>query len=249
MIVEVINNFYYLLKKRNHLKILKNMIKKIFSIGFALSLILVFNACRDESLNPVPVFEPGVHGFCVFDGVAFNGNLNSRPQPYEKNYAKNFPLTGQDNAKLDFKVRWVSLDNKLTVNKIEIYVEMKEYYKDPEGNEKVASFGQKLINTIATPASNRQYNSFSITPTQVYNAFKDATVKYDKVKDTKVFANPANARPTGKWFNGTEDMIVTWRLYTSDGSVFKSWSPDGICGDVTSVSEANANCQLTFDVK
>jgi hypothetical protein len=249
MIVEVFHNFYYLLKKRNHLKILKIMIKKIFSIGFALSLILVFNACRDESLNPTPVFEPGVHGFCVFDGVAFNGSINSRPQPYEKDYAKNFPKTGQENAKVDFKVRWVSLDNKLTVNKIEIYVEMKEYYKDADGNDKVASLGQKLINTIGTPASNRQYNSFSITPTQIYTAFKDATVKYNKTTDVKVFANPANARPTGKWFNGSEDFIVTWRLYTSDGSVFKSWGPSGICGDLTSVSEANSNCQLVFDVK
>jgi hypothetical protein len=224
------------------------MIKKIFSIGFALTLILIFESCTDDSLNPVPTFEPGVHGFTVFDGVAYNGKVNVRPQPYEIDYAKNFPVSNQDKAKVDFKIRWVSLDNKLTVNKIEIYVEMKEYYKDPEGNDKVASFGQKLINTIATPAGNRQYNNFSITPTQIYSAFKDATVKYDKVKDTKVFANPANPRPTGTWFNGSEDFIVTWRLYTTDGSIFKSWSPSGICGDVTSVSEANSNCQLTFDI-
>jgi hypothetical protein len=224
------------------------MIKKIFSIGFALSLLLLFEACRDESLNPVPVFDPAVHGFCIFDGVAFDGKINNRPQKYESDYAKNFPASAQDKGKLDLKIRWVSLDNKLTVNKIEVYVEMKEYYQDAEGNDKTVSLGQKLINTIATPTANRQWNNFTVTPTQIFTAFKDATVKYDKTTDVKVFSNPKNPRPTGKWFNGTEDFIVTWRLYTTDGKIFKSGGSAGICGDVTSVSEANSNCQLTFDI-
>jgi len=224
------------------------MIKKIFSICFALSLLLMFEACRDESLNPVPVFDSAVHGFCIFDGVAFDGKINNRPQKYESDYAKNFPKSNQDKGKLDLKIRWVSLDNKLTVNKIEIFVEMKEYYQDAEGNDKTVSLGQKLINTITTPTANRQWNSFSITPTQLYTAFKDASVKYDKTNDVKVFANPKNPRPTGKWFNGSEDFIVTWKLYTTDGKTFKSGGSSGICGDVTAVSEANSNCQLTFDV-
>lgn len=225
------------------------MIKKIFSIGFALSLLLLFEACRDESLNPVPEFDPAVHGFLIFDGVPFDGKINNRPQLYEKDYAKNFPTTAQDKGKVDLKIRWVSLDNKLTVNKIEIFVEMKEYYQDAEGNSKTVSLGQKLVNTIATPTANRQWNSFSITPLQIYTAFKDATVKYDKVSDVKVFANPKNPRPTGLWFNGSEDFVITWKLYTTDGKIFKSGGSSGICGDVTSVSEANSNCQLTFDVK
>ena len=225
------------------------MIKKILSIGFALSLLLLFEACRDESLNPVPVFDPAVHGFCIFDGVAFDGKINNRPQGYEKDYAKNFPTSAQDQGKVDFKIRWVSLDNKLAVNKIEIFVEMKEYYQDAEGNNKTTSLGQKLITTVSTPTANRQWNSFSLTPTQIFTAFKDATVKYDKVNDVKVFANPKNLRPIGKWFNGSEDFIVTWKLYTTDGKIFKSGGSSGICGDVTSVSEANSNCQLTFDVK
>ncbi len=224
------------------------MIKKIFSIGFALSLLLIFEACRDESLNPIPVFDPAVHGFCIFDGVVFDGKINNRPQKYESDYAKNFPKSDQDKGKLDLKIRWVSLDNKLTVNKIEIFVEMKEYYQDAEGNDKTTSLGQKLITTIAAPTANRQWNSFSITPTQLYTVFKDASVKYDKTNDVKVFANPKNPRPTGKWFNGSEDFIVTWKLYTTDGKTFKSGGSSGICGDITAVSEANSNCQLTFDV-
>lgn len=237
--------------------------KKILSLTIITSLLLAFSACRDESLNPLPTFLPGVHAFTVFDGVAFNGNLLSRPQPYERANAKNFPKTSQNSAKVDFRTRWVSLDNKLTVNKIEIYVRMLESYNDPDGNPKVADLSEngkgKLITTISSPAANRQWNNFSITPQQIYDAYKNATVTYDKVNKVNVFSNPARPRPTGEWLRPAENatygavaadnFIVTWILYTSDGQVFNTWNPDSVCADPTSVSEANSNCQLSFIVQ
>ncbi len=237
--------------------------KKILSLTIITSLLLAFSACRDESLNPLPTFLPGVHAFTVFDGVAFNGNLLSRPQPYERANAKNFPKTSQNTAKVDFKTRWVSLDNKLTVNKIEIYVRMLESYNDPDGNPKVADLSEngkgKLITTISSPAANRQWNNFSITPQQIYDAYKNATVAYDKVNKVNVFSNPARPRPTGEWLRPAENatygavaadnFVITWILYTSDGQVFNTWNPDSVCADPTSVSEANSNCQLSFIVQ
>ncbi len=227
--------------------------KRIVSYIFLAGLLSIIYACRDESLNPVLQWEPAVHGFGVFDGIAFNGNANSRPQPYESDGAKNFPATGQDNAKIDFKIRWVSLDNKLTVNKIELYVNMTEDYTDPDGNPQTADLGSgtgKLVATISNVGANRAWNSFSITPKQVYDLYKDATVKYNKVTAVPVFNNPAHARPTGKWFDGnTDTFILKWRLYTTDGKVFKTWNQSSICGDVTAVSEANSNCQLAWSVK
>jgi hypothetical protein len=237
--------------------------KKILSLSLVISLLLAFSACRDESLNPLPTFLPGVHAFTIFDGIAFNGNLLARPQPYEVNNAKNFPKAAQGSAKVDFKTRWVSLDNKLTVNKIEIYVRMLESYNDPDGNPKVADLSGdgkgKLIATIGTPAANRQWNTFSITPQQIYNAYKSATVAYDKVNKVSVFNNPGRPRPEGEWLRPAETasygavaadtFVVTWILYTSDGQVFNTWNPDSICADPTSVSEANSNCQLSFVVK
>lgn len=237
--------------------------KKILSLTIITSLLLAFSACTDESLNPLPTFLPGVHAFTVFDGVAFNGNLLSRPQPYERANAKNFPKTSQNTAKVDFKTRWVSLDNKLTVNKIEIFVRMLESYNDPDGNPKVADLSEngkgKLITTISAPAANRQWNNFSITPQQIYDAYKNATVAYDKVTKVSVFSNPARPRPTGQWLRPAEkatygavaadNFVVTWILYTSDGQVFNTWNPDSICADPTSVSEANSNCQLSFIVQ
>ena len=224
--------------------------KRIATYMFLVGLLATIYSCRDESLNPVPKWDYGVHGFGVFDGVAFDGKVNNRPQKYESDYTKNFPATGQDKAKIDFKLRWVSLDNKLTVNKIEVYVNMTEDYEDPDGNPKTANLGggsPKLLQTLTTVAANRQWNTFSVTPLQVYNLFKDATVKYDKVNAVKVFSRPKFPRPAGQWFNGeTDNFVVSWRLYTSDGKVFKSWNQDSVCGDITSVSEANSNCQLTF---
>lgn len=237
--------------------------KKILSLTIMVSLMLAFAACRDESLNPLPTFLPGVHAFTIFDGIAFNGNLLARPQPYEVANAKNFPKTAQNTAKIDLKTRWVSLDNKLTVNKIDIYVRMLESYNDPDGNPKVADLSGdgkgKLITTIASPAANRQWNNFSITPQQIYDAYKTATVKYNKVTAVNVFSNPARPRPTNAWMRPAEtasygaveadNFIVTWVLYTSDGQIFNTWNPDSICGDPTSVSEANSNCQISFIVK
>lgn len=237
--------------------------KKILSLSLVLSLLLAFIACRDESLNPLPTFLPGVHGFTIFDGIAFNGNKLTRPQPYEVNNAKNYPKTAQNATKIDFKTRWVSLDNKLTVNKIDIYVRMIESYNDPDGNPKTADLSGngkgKLITTIASPAANRQWNSFSITPQQIYDAYKTATVKYDKVKAVNVFSNPDRPRPTNAWLRPAEktgygdvaadNFIITWVLFTSDGQVFNTWNPDSICGDPAAVSEANSNCQLTFGVR
>lgn len=213
-------------------------------IYIAIMGLISLTACRDESLNPVPVWEPAVHGFGVFDnGAATKAALTA-------NYAKNFPAANQDaaTATVPLKVRWVSLDNKLTVNKIEVFIEMIEYYQDADKNDKQASLGKKLIKTISTPAANRQWNNFAISASEVYNLYKDATVKYDKTNAVKVFENPANPRPKGAWFNGSEDFIITWVLTTPEGKVFSKFNEDSVCGDPTDLSEASANCRLQFNV-
>jgi hypothetical protein len=223
--------------------------KKILTYALSLGMLAVLG-CRDESLNPVPGWESGVQAYGAFADVAEPAKYAST-RSNSLSYAKNFPLTAQDTdaAKVNFKIRWVSLDNVLMVNKMEIYVEMLDYYTDADGNPKTNSLGSKLIKTISPAAANRQYSTFSISPTEVYTLFKSSTFKYDKVNAVNVFANPDNPRPTGKWFNGSEDFVITWKLYTTDGKVFTTWNPDSICGDVTAFTEAAANCQLVFDVK
>jgi hypothetical protein len=131
-------------------------------------------SCRDESLNPIPGWEPALHGFVIFDGVAPAANVKVRNQPYIADYARNFPTKAQDaaTATVPFKIRWVSLDNKLTTSKVEVYLEMIEYYQDADGNDKQVSLGNKLVKTIAAPAGNRQWNSFTVSGTEAYNCSK-----------------------------------------------------------------------------
>ncbi|MGF7217369.1 hypothetical protein GGR92_003542 [Spirosoma lacussanchae] len=229
--------------------------KKLFTYSFVAAITLLLS-CRDESLDPNKPWEPGVHGWGVFDGVAEAGKANIAAN------ARNFPLTGQDNAKIDFKIRWVSLDNKLTVSKIAIKVDMIESYTDPDGNPKTVALGGggRVVKTIDAPAANRQWNNFSITPAEIYNLYKDATVKYDKVNAVKVFENPTRPRPAGARLQGplvvggktvanADAFLVTWELTTTDGLVFKVWNEDSICLDPTPVSQANANCRLSFTVR
>ena len=223
--------------------------KKIFTCAVSFGLLMLVG-CRDESLNPLPGWESGVHAFGAFADITEPKDGSGGTPANTLNYAKNFPASGQDQAaaKINMKLRWVSLDNVLTVNKVEVYVNMIEYYDDADGNPKSASLGSKLLKTLSPPGANRVYSTYSISATEVYTLFKDATVKYDKVNAVKVFANPKNPRPTGKWFNGSEDFVMTWKLYTADGKVFTVWNSDSICGDPTPFSQAKANCQLVWDI-
>jgi hypothetical protein len=219
----------------------------LFSVSLAITFLV---GCRDESLNPNKPWEPAVHGFSVFADIP-EPKVGSATKPNAADYGKNFPLTGQDQAMsaIKFKTRWVSLDNKLTVSKMEILVEMVESYTDTDGNPKTASLGTKVVKTISPSAANRVWNEYSVTPQEVYTLFKDATVKYDKVNAVGVFSNPKVARPTGKWFTATDRLVITWRLTTSDGLVFGTFNPDSICGDPTGYTQASANCQLVFGAR
>ena len=231
--------------------------KNIITYGLSLGL-LVLLGCRDESLSPMPGWESGVHGFGVFADIAEpKDGAGSRPNAVAN--AVNFPLTNQSAAKENLKLRWVSLDNKLTVNKVEVFVNMIESYNDPDGNPKTASLGAKLVKTINPALGNREWSTFSITPDDVYTLFKDATVKYDGTNAVKVFENSARPRVAGQRLLGAgtvnklavsaDQFVMTWKLYTTDGAVFSVWNSDSICGDPTPYSQAAANCNLSWTVK
>lgn len=199
-----------------------------------------------------------MHGFGVFADITEpKDGAGSRPNTISN--AVNFPLTNQAAAKENLKLRWVSLDNQLTVSKMEVYVTMTESYNDADGNPKTASLGAKLAKTISPAPANRTWSEFSITPDDVYNLFKDATVKYDGTNAVKVFENPARPRLAAQRLLGAgkvnglavnaDQFVLTWMLYTTDGAVFKVWNSDSICGDPTPYSQASANCSLTWTVK
>lgn len=231
--------------------------KKILTYTLAFGMIALLS-CRNEDLNPVPQWESAVHGFGIFADVPEpKEGSNTRPNTVAN--AANFPLTAQDAAKMNFKLRWVSLDNVLSVKKIEVFLEMIESYNDVNGNPKTASLGKKLLTTFDPSAANRQWNTFSITPADVYKLYSAATVKYDGKTDVPVFSNPARPRPAGSRLAGAikidglpvagDRFVVSWKLTTTEGLIFDVWNPDSICGDPTQYNQASANCSLVWTVK
>ena len=215
-------------------------------------------SCRDESLSPNPGWQSGVHAFGIFADVPEPATgASTRPNTVAN--VANFPVAGQDAAKMNFKLRWVSLDNVLTVKKMDVFVEMIESYNDVDGNPKSASLGKKLLTTFDPSAANRQWNTFAITPADVYKLYSAATVKYNGTTAVPVFSNPDRPRPVGARLAGAgkvkgldvaaDRFVVTWVLTTTDGLVFNVWNPDSICGDPTTYTQASANCNLSFIVK
>ena len=231
--------------------------KKILTYALSFGMVALLS-CRDESLSPNPGWESGVHGFAIFADVPEpKEGSNTRPNTVAN--AANFPITNQDAAKMNFKLRWVSLDNVLTVKKIDVFIEMIESYNDVDGNPKTASLGQKLLTTFDPSAANRQWNTFAVTPADVYKLYSAATVKYDGKTAVPVFSNPDRPRPAGARLSGAtkvkglsvaaDRFVLTWKLTTTDGLVFNVWNPDSICGDPTQYNQASANCNLAWIVK
>lgn len=231
--------------------------KKILTYALSFGMVALLS-CRDESLSPSPGWDPGVHAFAIFADVPEpKEGSNTRPNTVAN--AANFPVTNQAAAKMNFKLRWVSLDNLLTVKKIDVFVEMIESYNDVDGNPKTASLGQKLFTTFDPSAANRQWNTFAVTPDDVYKLFSAATVKYDGKTAVPVFSNPDRPRPVGARLSGAvkvnglnvnaDRFVITWKLTTADGQVFSVWNPDSICGDPTQYNQASANCNLAWIVK
>ena len=203
------------------------ILKYSFSMLLAVAIVALTASCRDESLNPVPAWDTAVSGYGEF--VATNNA---------------FSLT--DAAKdVQFKYRWVSIDNLNTVTKIEYYVALNETYIDKEGNSRTARHGDKLwkvVESSAVPA-NRVYINQAITQAAVYALYKDNTFNYGKgVGNLNVFAQ--NGRTAAKPLIAADKVVVRWELTTADGRKFFQWSA-GVCGE----NPGYANCNLTVSVK
>ncbi len=191
-----------------------------------LALVMVaFAGCRDEDLNPIPVYETSVHGWGRFDAAS----------------PKNFVF--EDLTKeITIKFQWNAIDGIQSVNKIEYYAFFDESYKDKDGNDKIARHagkfldangGGKAFKTLQggdIPA-NRTDISFKLTQADMYNIFKDAEFDYGKGK-VKVFANPDKPTRdvTKRPFISGDQLEVSWVLYTNDGRKFDFWSRS-ICSE------------------
>jgi hypothetical protein len=201
------------------------------SLFFAVAIGALFLfACRDESLNPVPKWETGVHGYGTFTQNAIS----------KKDTLNNFLVANPTQA-VTFNHFWESLDKQNTVTKIDFYVYWNENYTDANGNDKVARHGGyvfddpgKLWKTVTTPAIGHENAKYSITQAEIA-ALYSAIVPKD-----------ATGRTATNPFTKKDNFSIRWVLTAADGRVFERWDPTAICGGI---EVAGANCEVKFAVK
>jgi hypothetical protein len=205
----------------------------LFSLVY-IAVVAVGVAC-EKVVSPLPEFETGVVGFAknVTSADLFNQTKDTAI------LALSSPATP---AQFDF--RWLSVDNKNTVTKIEFFVTFTEKYKDVLDNEKTANHGTKLLRTLdgaAVPA-NRIFIKPSFTIAEVNALFKDTQFDYGKGGGKKnVFDQ--NGRTATAQFTKSDAITVTWNFITADGRKFTTWSV-ALCGEA-----AGSNCAMKYSFR
>jgi hypothetical protein len=221
--------------------------KKIFRLtaSFMAAGLAILMSCENPDLNPNVEFEGSASGFGTFivNGAAqkdpFNPSFSStlRGGPDTRSVSPSVFATTPQPAKLF----WASFDNKVKVNKIELYVRFTEPYVDKDGNPAVANHGTKLL-TSMDAVSAYDDNKFVIDANKVYDLFKAATFKYDGSATVPVFS-AARKRTAAQPFVAGDNLTISWRLYGDNGLVYKSWSPS-VCNE-----NLATNCTITLQVR
>ncbi|MPR35265.1 hypothetical protein [Salmonirosea aquatica] len=221
--------------------------KKIFRLtsSFLAVGLAILMSCENPDLDPNVEFEGAASGFGTFlvNGVAqkdpFNPDFGStlRGGPDALSIKPATFATTPAQAKLF----WASFDNKVTVNKIELYVQFTEPYIDKDGNPAVANHGTKLLTTLDAVAAYED-NKFTVDASKVYDLFKSATFKYDGTTAVPVFSE-ARKRTAAAQFIAGDNLVVSWHLVADNGLVYKSWSPS-VCNE-----NLATNCSITVQVR
>lgn len=191
--------------------------------------VAIITSCKDESLQVVPDWETGVHGFVAVTST--NSDL----------------LYNDPAVDVDLNLKWISIDGKVSINKMEVYVLFDEAYVDLDGNPKVASHGGakgKLLKSFegsAVPA-NRTNVSFSVSQAEVYNLYQASTFNYGNGV-VNVFTNPDKPqRNATQRFMWDDVLTIKWTFTADDGRVFSAWAPS-VCTEFP-----GANCERAIGV-
>jgi hypothetical protein len=205
--------------------------KTIKYLSLALLAALAFvTSCKDDR-ELIPEWETGING---------EGTITSAAKDFKR---------GEPSIPLDFDLKWISVDGRATVTKIEVYVVFKENYTDSEGNPAVANHGGsegRLLTSFegAEVPPNRAPVTFSVTQPTLYSLYQDATYDYGDGKGpVSVFEDPFNpTRDAINRFVPEDKLTVVWRFTADDGRVFKAWSPS-VCTEFP-----GSNCSVDFGV-
>lgn len=207
--------------------------KKIFGITLLLGIAVLFDSCKDPDLNPYKEPEPGVHGYAVIRALTFvEGRMST--------------------SRVDFDFKWMSLDRKVNINRVEFYVYFNEPYIDQNGNAVMANHGgaeptggRTHPDLSFTGLGNFETRKFTITAAQIYGLYANATYKYDGKTARPVFGTN---RPSNRRFLSGDNIVIRWRLYGDNGLVYRSWSPAIESGEFIAGGNG-ANGSISFDVR
>lgn len=201
---------------------------KIWIIASVL-LLGAITSCKDDSLVIVPEWESAVHGLAEVTSSNSDFSYNDPSVP------------------LDLDLRWISIDQRASVTRIEVFALFNESYVDVDGNPKVAAHGGDEGKSIlvleggAVPA-NRTPVSLSVNQTQLYELYQDATFDYG-AGAVSVFENPEKPqRNEEQRFMWDDALKIRWEFTTADGRVFDKWGVS-VCTEFP-----GANCAIDFGV-
>lgn len=203
---------------------------KIYSLIIA-GVFAAVSSCKDESIELIPEWESGVHGLAQVTSANADFMYNTPTAP------------------VTMDLQWVSIDSKLTVTKIEVFVSFNENYIDKDGNPAVAAHGGadgrsfKVFEGSAVPA-NRTPVNFSLSQADLYTLYQDAVFDYDGDGNaTSVFTNPdAAPRDVAHRFYWQDKIGVRWVFTTDDGRIFEKWGVS-VCTEFP-----GANCAVDLSV-
>ncbi len=193
-------------------------------------IVFGFFACQDPDLEVVPEWESAVNTFASL----------------QTGSSANF-LNGNAATPINLNFRWISIDGKNTVNRVEFFILFNEGYVDVDGNPKTARHGGDegiLFKTLegAAVAGNRTDMSLSVTQAEIYELYKDKTFNYCGTTESVFNSTLKPSRSTDNPFVAGDAFTLKWIVYTEDGRKFDSWSPS-VCTEFP-----GSNCQFGWAV-
>lgn len=203
--------------------------KNITKILVMCSVFLItFSACKDDSIQIVPVWETGVNTYATLQA--------GTPPAF---------VAGDVTKTINLNWRWISIDSKNTVTKVEFFILFNESYVDIDSNPALARHGGtagKLIKTVTAVGANRADIQVTVTQDEIYQLYKSNKYNYCGTS-VDVFANALKPQRTAAApFLNQDAFILKWTVYTEDGRVFDSWSPS-VCTEFP-----GSNCQYAWGV-
>lgn len=232
------------------------------------TLIGLAIGCKDDSLSPYIEPNGGASGLGQFVSLSDGTTLLPTATAFYSQSAVDavtfFDENNQANG-INYKLQWVSYDDRVNIASIELYVAYNETYSDADRNPLIADHGGpskgpsypegKFWKSV-TPTGARAPIDLTITPSDMFELFKDQTWDYDddgteegifsaeaaaitktdRTVSTKRFLSSRTVTLTaGNVTLAADQFVLRWRLIGDDGKGYGSWSAS-VCQETVGIN-------------